>query len=348
MPGPRYPALSFLFLLLALAAASFVPRGLIAQEIVEVQVVAAGMSVAGVEIYVLALGEPFLVGETDAEGMVAAPADLVGLSAGDRLDVRQVVCAERRAVLLVPRDQDAGQECDRRKAEDPTCDCGSLPRTSWDERVVVDLVSEAPPEPRAEPGRTIRWTVGGGAGWSSWPNLENACSAEPLARTCSLDAEGPTFRAAVQAERAGVPLSLMAALGYTPGLGLDQAFDPTTNPLNPVRNVVDLDILTFEGYAVGSFSASETVDAFVAAGYVWAHDRIEATTTYGVEGASGTDSRTSSGGRFGARAGFDWWPADRVWGVRVEAGGMTGKDDNIDAGWSVGAMFLYPIGVGSW
>jgi hypothetical protein len=80
----------------------------------------------------------------------------------------------------------------------------------------------------------------------------------------------------------------------------------------------------------------------VALGYVWAHDRVTATTTFA--NTTGTDERTASGGRFGARAGADWWPSDRAWGLRLEAGGMTGDEDNIDAAWSVGAMILFAVG----
>jgi len=333
-----------------------------AQELVNIEVTAAGMSLAGVEVYVLALGEPFLVGETDAEGIVAAPGDLVGLQPGERLQVQQVVCAAERAVLLVPSDQSAGDECARRRAEDPTCECGSLGTVRWDETVAVDLVAEATPMADVPPAEVeedddddvaawdepgiggILWTLAAGAGWSSWPNLDKACASEPDALTCELDAEVPTFRAAVEARRPGFPLSLMAAFGYTTGLGLDQTFNESTNPLEPRRNVADLDVFTIEGYGMGRFAASPTVGVFAALGYVWAHDRIEVTTTFGPTGGSGTDERSSSGGRFGARAGVDWWPGNRSWGVRLEAGGMTGDEDNIDASWSAGAMLLVPVG----
>lgn len=324
-----------------------------AQELVDIEVVAAGMSLAGVEIYVLALGEPFLVGETDASGVVSAPPDLVGLEMGDRLDVHQVVCAEGRAVLIVPRDESPEEECRRRRTEDPTCACGDLGTVRWSERVAIDLVSAEPPMAEGEPeydepewdddGEGLRWVVGAGAGWSSWPNLDQACAVAPTARTCELDAEAPTFRAAVEARRPDFPISLMGAVGYTTGLTVDMAFDETTNPTNPRRNVAELDVFTFEGYGVGRFAASESVDAFVALGYVWAHDRVETTTTFG-GGTTGTDDRTASGGRFGARAGADWWPAGRGWGLRLEAGGMTGDEENIDAAWSAGAMVLFPLG----
>lgn len=354
---PMKPLLTTIALLAMLGGA----RVAAAQDLVDIQVVAAGMSVAGVEVYVLALGEPFLVGETDAEGVVAAPADLVGLEPGDRLEVHQVVCAAERAVLLVPSDESAEDECARRRDEDPTCGCGPLGGARWGGRVSVDLVAETPmadvapdeepgEEPRDEPEGYdepgvggILWTAAAGAGWSSWPNLDKACNAEPGARTCELDAEAPTFRAALEARRPGFPLSLMAAFGYTTGLAVDQTFDATTNPLDPRRNVAELDVFTFEGYGVGRFAATPTVGIFAALGYVWAHDRIEATTTYGVEGP-GVDDRSSSGGRFGARAGADWWPDGRSWGLRFEAGGMTGDEDNIDAAWSAGAMLLVPLG----
>lgn len=325
-----------------------------AQELVDIEVVAAGMSLAGVEIYVFALGEAFLVGETDASGVVTAPPDLVGLEPGDRLEVQQLVCAGGRAVLLVPRDEDSEDECRRRRTEDPSCACGSLGEVRWGERVAIDLVSAEPPvadvEPEydepdwddGEPGLT--WVVGAGAGWSSWPNLDQACAGAPTARTCELEAEAPTFRGSVEARRPDFPISLMGAVGYTTGLTVDQTFDQSSNPLNPRRNVVEMDVLTFEGYGVGRFAASESVSAFVALGYVWAHDRVEATTTFGSSGTTGTDERTASGGRFGGRAGADWWPAGRSWGLRIEAGGMSGDEENIDAVWSAGAMILFALG----
>jgi hypothetical protein len=317
-----------------------------AQAPVEIRVVAAGMSVAGIEVYVLVEGEPWALGATDGEGRVTAPGDLVGLRPGDPVEVHQLICAEGRTLLIVPSEESADAECERRRREDGSCDCGSLGIVGWGGDMAIDLVAEEPEPPQrvARGGGRPLWVAGLGAGWSSWPNLDQACAAAPLAASCSLEAEGPTFRASLEARRdPDSPFSLMAAVGFTPNLAVAHAFAPSASPREPRASEAELQVLTFEGYAVGRARAAG-LDVFLALGYVWAYDRIEATTTFGTAGLTATEDRSDSGGRLGGRAGADWWPAGRRWGARLEVGGMVGEEEDVDAGWSAVGMVLLPLG----
>jgi hypothetical protein len=329
---------------MALAAGLLGARGAAAQEPLEIRVVAAGMTVAGIEVFVLVDGEPWRVGETDADGRVTAPGDLVGLRPGDPIEVHQVICSDDRSVLFVPPDESPESECERRRRGDPSCRCSSLGTVGWGGDVAVDVVAEPTSVPDYErPGRP-RWWAGAGAGWISFPNLDKGCAAAPLAVACELEAEGPTFRVAGEARpRPDFPFSIMGAVGYTPELVIDHLFAASENPRDPRRNVSELEVVTFEGYAVGRFAAFSAADLFLALGYVWAYDRVEATTTFG-DGGTATEERADSGGRLGGRAGLDWWSAGGGWGVRLEVGGMTGEEEDIDTSWSAVGMVLVPVG----
>jgi hypothetical protein len=320
-------------------------RGAAAQEPVEIRVVAAGMTVAGVEVFVLVSGEPWRVGATDSDGRVTAPGDLVGLRPGDPLEVQQLVCSEGRSLLFVPSDESADEECRRRRDEDPSCACGSLGTVGWGGNVTVDLVVEPPPVAVREERIRPRWVAAAGAGWSSWPNLDQGCAASPQAIGCQLEAEAPTFRLALEARsRPGSAFSLLGAVGYTPDLVVEHEFAPSPNPREPRRNVSELQVLTLEGYAVGRWGASAALDLFLALGYAWAHNRVEATTTFGTPDLTASEDRSESGGRLAGRAGLDWWSASGGWGARLELGGMTGEQEDVAAGWSAVAMVLLPLG----
>lgn len=329
----------------ALAAAALAAGTAAAQEPVEIRVVAAGMTVAGIEVLVLVDGDPWRVGETDADGRVTAPGDLVGLRPGDPIRVHQVICTDDRSILFVPPGESPESECERREREDPSCDCSSLGTVGWGGDVAVDVVAEPPPARARQRQSRPRWVVGAGAGWSSFPNLDKGCAASPLAVACELEAEGPTFRVAGEARpRPDFPFSIMGAVGYTPELVVDHLFAASDNPRDPRRNVSELEVVTFEAYAVGRVAAFTAADLFLALGYVWAYDRVEATTTFGDDGLTATEERADSGGRLGGRAGLDWWSAGGGWGVRLEVGGMTGEDEDIDTSWSAVGMVLVPVG----
>ena len=349
------PPLSMRRVALCALAASFLATSAAAQEPVEIRVTAAGMTVTGIEVHVLVDGEPWRVGETGPDGRLAAPANLVGLRPGDPGEVHQVVCADDRTLLHAPPGQEPDEECSRRRERNPTCGCGSLGAVAWDRDIAVDLVSEDSPlaarpprddaiaeRPTGARAAGLAWTLAAGAGWSSWPNLEEGCGGALRPAGCRIEAEAPTYRVALEA-RPDFPLSLLAAAGYTSGLVVAQNFGADPNPREPRTNEAELSVLTLEGYAVARRPIA-AVELFAALGYVWAYETVEATTTFGAAGLTANEERADSGGRLGGRAGLDWWSAHRSWGARLEVGGMTGDGDAIDAQWSAVGMVLVPLG----
>lgn len=350
-----------------------------AQEPVALQVVTATGPEPGIGVFVLVEGEPWEIGETDAGGRIPAPSDLVGLEFGDLVAVREIACRERRSIVLVPPGAPGDAAC---ATVGPDCECLPLGAFLWGDAVRIDLseraVAAAPgarpapraeadrpdpreadrpprePEPRPEPRRPMdappargpAWTAAVGGGYAAWPNLDLACGSTGLASSsCDLASDGPVVRAAVEFRPwPDRPFGIAVDGSFAPGLEVDQTFPPSVSDAGgPSRNVVETDVWTVGGFGVGRLGVGESVDAFVGVGYVWAVARADATTTFG-GGLETTDDRQDSGGRVAGRAGLEWSRPGSPVGVRVEAGGMTGEEDDLLAGWHVGAMLLVPLG----
>lgn len=344
--------------ILALAGALtvFGPGRAAGQETVSLRVLEAGRPVPGIEVVVLFLGEAWRVGETRGDGTIVAPIDLVGLEPGDRVGIHRMACGGPPVLVLAPPDEDARAECARRGGRAEACRCREVGSFLWGDDATIDLTGEtaaARPERRRErPGAAPRdgatWTAAVGGGLASFPDLDLACqpgAAAPPVASCDVEGEAPILRATLEVRpRADMPwLSLAADFGWATGLEVGQAFETSPNPREPRGNLVELDVLTLGGLAVGRWALSPSVDAVLALGYLWAYNRADVTTAFGPPDRTVTEDREDSGGRVGGRVGIDWWRSDR-WGIRLEAGGMVGDEDDTDTSWHVAGLLLLPLG----
>ena len=360
---------------LAIAALLLLPPTIApAQGLVELRVVRYGTPVEGMVVSVLVEGEPWSVGATGGDGVVEAPIDLVGLSEGVEVVVFEIGCPGGENVLLVPPAESPERACELRGPGGRPCGCAPLGSFAWGGDATIDLGAMAVegagpggraetvpgprPEPRAEPeprepgppagvapSARAPWTIAIGAGLSSWPNLDRGCRLRfrRSVSSCDVDAERPVIRASAEYRLDGLalPISLAGGFGYAPGLEVEHRLADAPGPRDPLRNTVEIDVLTFEGWGVGRYGARPDLDLFLALGYVWAYNRAEATTLFGDLVRS--EERDDSGGRIGGRAGLDWWRGER-WGVRFQLGGMAGEDEDIDTSWYGAISVLLPAG----
>lgn len=356
----------------ACMATAILPSTVHAQQPIELRVTEEERPVPQMRVVVLVEGESWLVGLTDGEGRIVVPTDLVGLTDGDRVGIYRAGCPNDERVVLVPPGESTERICTLRGPEGAPCGCVAMGAIVWGRSVAIDLMSGiVPPEPAEEPAagppptepsrdvreepeaavgappaprpERARWILAAGGGVSSWPNLDRACEAPlpaPLV-SCDVEAERPTFRVAAEyrLRELGLPLAVAAGVGYTPGLEVEHRLQPSPSPRVPDRSVVEVDVVTFEGYGVARHPARTDLDLFLALGYVWAYNRAEATSDF--EGLRRTEERDDSGGRLGARAGLDWWREG--WGIRLQLGGMAGEGDDVDTSWYGTAMLLIPV-----
>ncbi|HUP19067.1 MAG TPA: hypothetical protein VM778_03840 [Gemmatimonadota bacterium] len=353
---PR-PLASRISLAACAAAFLFAPPTL-AQDAVTIRIVDGGRAAPGVEVQVLFLGEAWRVGETDGDGRVRAPVDLVGLERGDRIEVHLFDCGQARTVALVPPDEDPAAECERRGGAAMGCRCAALGAFRWGDDTTIELTprppgdAAAPPredrrEPRRprEPGVLPLWVLGAGGGLASFTGLDVACEPEPAPAVtgCDLTAERPTFRASIEFRPwPDVPFAFAGDVGWTPNLQVEQTFAASADPRDPESNHVVMDVLEMGGYGLGRWSSGGALEVWAALGYVWVFNSADVETRFGPLGSrTALESREDSGGRIGARAGMDWWLEARPWGVRLQAGGMSGEGDDADTAWHVAAMLVF-------
>lgn len=341
--------------LLILAATLAAPA--LAQDVVTIGVLDGGRAAPGIEVQILFLGEAWRVGETDADGRVRAPLDLVGLEPGDRIEAYLFDCGGTRTVTLAPPGEDAAAECERRGGAAMGCGCAALGAFRWGDDTTIELnprpPGEDPPpleeraEPRTprEPGALPVWVLGAGGGVASFTGLDVACEPEPApaVTACDLTAERPTFRAALEFRPwEGVPFALTGDVGWTPDLEVEQTFAATADPRDPQSNRVVMDVLEMGGYGLARWPAGDSVDLWAALGFVWVFNSAEVETRFPPMGGRVTrESREDSGGRLGGRLGLDWWPGARAWGLRLQAGGVGGESGDADTGWHVAALLIF-------
>lgn len=314
-------------------------------------------------------GQDRPLGETGARGTMDVLAALFGLEPGTPTMAYATVCPDRRSVTLVPPGETFEPACRRIAAERPECSCGVVGEMVWGDDVVLDLstgrVAVRPeaerrrPEPVRRPERREPEPVSAprppadrpafflalGGGFGVWPNLERGCDHQPAPPQVSCDVSdgAPTVRAAAE-YRFRPDLGVGLDVGYTTGLSIEQEFQRTGDPLAAVAHAVDMDVVTLGGHGTAALAVSPAADLFAALGFLWAINTATATTTFDFPERRATAERSGSGGRITGRAGVEWWSGGRRWGLRIEAGGMTGGSDDIDTTWFALARVLVPLG----
>lgn len=129
-----------------------------AQDDFDIEVVNAGKASADVEVILLANAGKVDLGTTSGDGIVRVPADATALPVGTPVDVYRIECDETVVVVLVgPGERQAlEEECERRRRENPDCECDRIGGFLWGDDVTIDVgtgsVSQATADRAEAPG----------------------------------------------------------------------------------------------------------------------------------------------------------------------------------------------------
>lgn len=291
-----------------------------------------GKPVVDAEIVLLASGGKTPLGPTDAGGEAAIPAGLV--ASGTPMEVYAIECDGEVVVVVVPAAERAllEEECERRRAENPACECRRIGGFFWGDDVVIDVGrGVVRPPGRAGPvanGPPAVIGLGGGIGF--FPNLEDVVGDQPDLASTDAPSTALTLRGLFEwAPSPRVPITLGLGGTYNRFGDFSQTFDPMTG--GPTTSAIDFRSYTLDAYALWRPDPhlGDALGFWFGFGgeHVW--NEADFTTDFDDPAGVFDGSRSESGWMGNVRAGFDWYFDPRA-GIRFGAAYSRGESGSAD------------------
>lgn len=319
----------------AVAVAGADPAG---AQTFDLSILNAGKPMPDVEIVLLASGGKTPLGTTGADGGIAAPVGPV--ARGTPMEVYAIECDGEVVVVIVPASERAllEEECERRRAENPSCECRRIGAFLWGEGSVIDLgrrVVRPPGRPgpgpfAGPPANAPPVVVGLGGGIGLFPNLEDAVGDQPGLASTDAPSSALTLRGLFEyTPSPRLPLTLGLGGTYNRFGEFSQMFDPVAG--GPSTSAIDFRSWGLDGYALWRPAPhrDDRLGFWFGLGgeYVW--NEADFVTGFDDPAGSFDGSRSESGWMGNARIGFDWFFDHRA-GIRFGAAWSRGASGSAD------------------
>lgn len=330
----------------ALAATLALVAGIgtaLAQDDFDIAIVSGGKAVADVEVLLLASGGKVDLGTSGGEGVVSVPADATNLPVGAPVDVYLIECDDTVVVVLVTAEERGAleEECERRRRENPDCECRRIGGFLWGDDVTIDIGARTVIQGPSTGGPTTDGhafadiQLGVIADYSSYYNWEDVGCDQAGIASCSGDTGVPGVGVYLDYRLGDTPFGLNFEAHYAK-LELDQAFQPDDDL--PIGNTAEVNSWQFQSALVYSHGFSSRIAWFGRLGYAVLHNDGEFTSTYSTGPQSESRSNTASQLLVGTGMHF---PVGENWCVRAGVDLTTSfdsgnGDENLRASFGVG------------
>lgn len=326
-----------------LVALAGFPESAAAQDALDMAVLNQGK----VRVSAVTGGEKEQIAETDDEGRVSLPSDVLNLGKGTPVTVNLATCGGETEVVLVPEGE-PDRTCERAR-EGGDCDCERLGVIAWGETTSVAIEVTAAGATMTTGGTPAAGAGGAGAAGSGagggppyvrvgfdagaafWSEMENAVCGQSGLGACEADESSLVLNPYVEVRPSSLPVYLGVG-GFYSSLSYTQEFG---DPEAPTRAEGDLDATGADLFVRGFLPPEGSLSPWVMGGTTWL--RNDATVRFTFPGGeTGTEERDESGFRVLAGAGLDWNLAGSLWG-RASLKYRGGGGDDADRDFSVGA-----------